>query len=143
MVRRARSSCAGVSHSGCGQKKRSVKAKHVHFEEELRRPGGTPVYVLLNAIAIKDAAGAVVEIQGSILDITEWKQAEKDLVESNCFNAEIIASVHEAPTVIEAVGPTEALAVTKGSPSPPTLSRGRCARCWTPRREPPVGVTPP
>jgi PAS domain S-box-containing protein len=67
-----------------------------HFEAEQRRPDGTPVHVLLNAIAIKDASGAMVEMQGSILDITEWKRAEKDLVESNRFNAEIIASVHEA-----------------------------------------------
>ncbi len=50
-----------------------------HFETELRRRDGAPIQVLENVIAIRDASGGIVEMQGSILDITERKQTEEAL----------------------------------------------------------------
>ncbi|MGE0454466.1 MAG: PAS domain S-box protein [Vicinamibacteria bacterium] len=50
-----------------------------HFEAELRRRDGTPIHVLLNAVAVRDRAGSLVELQGSILDITERKRTQEAL----------------------------------------------------------------
>lgn len=54
------------------------KQSLTNFELLLRRKDGTPVWVLENATVTTDDSGQEV-IQGTLVDITEWKQAEQRL----------------------------------------------------------------
>jgi PAS domain S-box-containing protein len=48
-------------------------------EHEMRRLDGTPVFVVENAIAQRDAAGGIREIKGYLFDITALRAAEEQL----------------------------------------------------------------
>lgn len=50
-----------------------------NFESEIRRPDGTTVWISESVRAVRDAAGAIVYLQGFVSDITARKQAEASL----------------------------------------------------------------
>lgn len=56
--------------------------KVVNYECRARRKDGSPLWVSTNARAIRDTAGNVAQIQGYSTDVTEHKQAEESLRES-------------------------------------------------------------
>ncbi len=65
--------------------KRIVETEGVirNFETQLFKQGGTTIWVSLNARTVRDDAGAVLHYEGFLKDITEQKQAEKELLDAN------------------------------------------------------------
>ncbi len=66
------------------------------FEFLLRRRNGEIITVLDNARAVFDEAGAVEYYEGSLLDITQQKQSEQALLESNERLNSVLNSITEA-----------------------------------------------
>ncbi len=65
--------------------KRVVETEGIirNFETQLIKKDGTTIWVSLNARAVRDDTDAVQHYEGFLKDITERKQAEKDLVDAN------------------------------------------------------------
>jgi two-component system NtrC family sensor kinase len=61
-------------------------------EVEFKRKDGGKITVLLSAHAIRDSAGQVVAYEGINIDITERKQLERELRETNDFRKRLIES---------------------------------------------------
>lgn len=64
-------------------------------EVEFRRFDGELIWTLFNAQAVRDAAGAIVAYEGTVLDITDRRQAEELLrkTEMNLNRAQAVAGV--------------------------------------------------
>jgi PAS domain S-box-containing protein len=83
----------------------------MHYESTMTRPDGTPISVLENAIGAFDEKGALVEIRGFILDITDRKSHERELakardaaLESARLKSEFLANMsHEIRTPMNGV----------------------------------------
>jgi PAS domain S-box-containing protein len=61
--------------------------KLIHRESELRKQDGTPVHVIENAIGSFDSNGNLVEIRGYLLDTTEQKKLEEQLLHAQKMEA--------------------------------------------------------
>jgi PAS domain S-box-containing protein len=76
------------------------------LEFEMVRKDGTILPALLNATAVKDAAGRFVMSQSTVFDITERKRVERRLVAQHavtCVLAESSSSAEAIPKVLEAI----------------------------------------
>src|SRR5215471_14819716 len=58
-----------------------------HIETELRRPDGSPLYVVQNAVGSFDQRGELIEIKGYMFDITERRRLEDQLLQSQKLEA--------------------------------------------------------
>jgi two-component system, NtrC family, sensor kinase len=64
--------------------------------EEHSTPGGKVIYVQVTKTPLRDAAGAVIGIQGIFWDVTERKQAEEQLHAQNLLLREMAGSERQA-----------------------------------------------
>lgn len=54
----------------------------IQYETELLRADGTAIFVIVNIVGVFDRSGELVALQGCLFDVTEWKNAEAALRES-------------------------------------------------------------
>jgi PAS domain S-box-containing protein len=73
----------------------------LNFEEPQSRPDGSQRWLRSNKLPLRDREGRVIGVIGTYEDITERKQAEKALRESEQFNREVIASAQEGVVVYD------------------------------------------
>jgi PAS domain S-box-containing protein len=78
-----------------------VGGAHVANEYRVRRRDGTYAYVLDRSLVQRDAAGQVVRIVGSVVDITERRQAEHALQESESKYRTLFNFIDEGYCIIE------------------------------------------
>jgi PAS domain S-box-containing protein len=74
------------------------------LELETIRTDGTHGWLLARGEAIRNDSGAIVSLQGVALDITERKQMEEKLRDSDAFNASILNSLTAHIAVLDAQG---------------------------------------
>jgi PAS domain S-box-containing protein len=70
-----------------------------NFEAEIRRKDNTIIWISMNVRAIRDQAGKITLLEGTIHDITERKQAEEEIQK---LNAELEQRVIERTAQLEA-----------------------------------------
>ncbi|HKW89387.1 MAG TPA: PAS domain S-box protein [Candidatus Acidoferrales bacterium] len=70
----------------------------------LRRKDGSSVPVLNSCVAIRDASGQIVRIQGSLVDITERRQMERRLREEQEFVRRLVACFPDVIVVLDTDG---------------------------------------
>jgi len=73
-------------------------------ETELRRKNGRPLEALLHVSAVRDAAGALVQYRGLILDITDQKNSRAALRRERDFNWSILNHTQNIILVLDASG---------------------------------------
>ncbi|MBD0319084.1 MAG: PAS domain S-box protein, partial [Gemmatimonadetes bacterium] len=78
----------------------------VQFEEEIRRPDGTPRHMLRRALPLLDENGEVMRIIGYSIDISERKRAEEALQRSEEHFRTLIELSHDIITILDAEGRT-------------------------------------
>src|SRR5207253_2287509 len=61
-----------------------------NHEETLRRKDGSPMHVLINAFAVPDAQGHVLQYRGLMLDITGLKSFQSELQRERDFSSKIL-----------------------------------------------------
>ncbi|MCC6202255.1 MAG: EAL domain-containing protein [Gammaproteobacteria bacterium] len=59
---------------------KSGQASHLEHEHRIRTPQGEERWLLVRGLAVRDSAGAVQRMAGSVSDITRRKQAESQLI---------------------------------------------------------------
>ena len=74
------------------------------LELEMIRADGTHGWMLARGEAIRDDSGAIVGLHGVALDITERKQMEEKLRDSDAFNVSILNSLTAHIAVLDAQG---------------------------------------
>lgn len=77
------------------------------YEINMEKKGGTPAVILVNAYMRKDANGKEIGIEGTILDITQRKTLELDLLQAQKLESvgQLAAGIaHEINTPIQYVG---------------------------------------
>lgn len=70
----------------------------------LRRKDGKKIYCLTSGIAIRDAAGHPVRLQGTVVDVTERKEMEKRLRDEKEFVRRLIDSFPDLIVVLDCEG---------------------------------------
>jgi PAS domain S-box-containing protein len=70
-------------------------------ETLLRRKDGTPILFMNSASSTRDASGRITRIQGTLMDITSRREAEKRLREEQEFIRQLIASFPDAIVVLD------------------------------------------
>lgn len=70
----------------------------------LRRKDGSSIPVLNSCVAIRDASGQIVRIQGSLVDITERRQMERRLREEQEFVRRLVACFPDVIVVLDTDG---------------------------------------
>jgi PAS domain S-box-containing protein len=75
-----------------------------NFEEALLRKDGALIHTLLNAFAVRDAQGRVVQYRGLILDITEQKNFQAELQRQRDFNTKILNNTQSMILVLDPAG---------------------------------------
>jgi PAS domain S-box-containing protein len=70
----------------------------------LRRKDGSSIPVLNSCVAIRDASGEIVRIQGSLVDITERRQMERRLREEQEFVRRLVACFPDVIVVLDTDG---------------------------------------
>lgn len=70
----------------------------------LRRKDGASIPVLNSCVAIRDASGQIVRIQGSLVDITERRQMERRLREEQEFVRRLVACFPDVIVVLDTDG---------------------------------------
>ncbi len=78
--------------------------KIVNFEVELVRKDGSPIHVLENIVGIFDQEGRLVQIQGTLIDITDRKQAELRLKQQESQIRRLVESLQEGLLLINLDG---------------------------------------
>jgi PAS domain S-box-containing protein len=73
-------------------------------EEALRRQDGTPVYVLINAFAARDAQERVVQYRGLMLDISGLKTYQSELQRERDFSGKILNNTQSLILVVDTGG---------------------------------------
>ena len=74
------------------------------LELEIIRADGTHGWMLARGEAIRDGSGAIIGLHGVALDITERKQMEEKLRDSDAFNVSILDSLTAHIAVLDAQG---------------------------------------
>jgi two-component system NtrC family sensor kinase len=75
-----------------------------NYEETLRHFNGALIHTLLNAFAVRDGHGRVVQYRGLILDITEQKNFQSELQRQRDFNIKILNNTQSMILVLDPAG---------------------------------------
>src|SRR5689334_15661117 len=75
-----------------------------NHELALLRRDGSIIYVLENSFVVRDDAGKVIEYRGVLLDITEMKQVQSQLLREHDFNTQILNHTQSLIAVIDTAG---------------------------------------
>jgi len=75
-----------------------------NFEESLRRKDGTLIHTLQNTFAVRDAAGKILQYRGLILDITEQKRFQSQLLRERDFNSKVLNNTQSLILVVDTAG---------------------------------------
>ncbi|MCU1305629.1 MAG: signal transduction histidine kinase, nitrogen specific, NtrB, partial [Acidobacteriaceae bacterium] len=75
-----------------------------HHEASFRRKDGTLIQTLVNAFAVKDAKGKVIQYRGMILDITDTKKFQLQLQRERDFNIQILNNTQSMILVVDTAG---------------------------------------
>jgi PAS domain S-box-containing protein len=73
-------------------------------EEVLRRKNGTPVHVLINAFAFRDANGNVLQYRGLMLDVSGLKAYQSELQRERDFSGKILNNTQSLILVADTAG---------------------------------------
>lgn len=76
----------------------------VNQEARKNTPGGEPRILLINKVPLRDADGTIIGLAGAGFDITEIKQAEESLRESEAFQRAILNSLPAHVVVLDRDG---------------------------------------
>ncbi len=75
-----------------------------NHEETLRRRDGSAVYVLINAFAVRDAQGRVMQFRGLMLDISGLKNFQAELQRERDFSGKILNNTQSLILVADTAG---------------------------------------
>lgn len=75
-----------------------------NHELALLRRDGSIIYVLANSFVVRDDSGQVVEYRGVLLDITEMKNVQSQLLREHDFNTQILNHTQSLIAVIDTAG---------------------------------------
>ena len=75
-----------------------------NYEVALLRRDRSVIYVLENSFVVRDEAGHPVEYRGVVLDITEMKHVQSQLVREHEFNIQILNHTQSVIAVMDATG---------------------------------------
>jgi PAS domain S-box-containing protein len=84
-----------------------VMQKHAvlrNHEEVLRRKDGSAIHVLINAFAVPDAHGQVLQYRGLMLDITGLKTYQSELQRARDFSEKILNNTQSLILVVDTAG---------------------------------------
>jgi two-component system NtrC family sensor kinase len=73
-------------------------------EETLRRRDGGAVHVLINAFAVRDAQGNIVQHRGLILDVSDLKNYQAELQRERDFSGKILNNTQSLILVVDTAG---------------------------------------
>ena len=73
-------------------------------EEVLRQKNGTPVHVLINAFAVKDAHGKVLQYRGLMLDVSGLRAYQSELQRERDFSSKILNNTQSLILVADTAG---------------------------------------
>src|SRR6266581_3681399 len=73
-------------------------------EEVLKRKGGSPVHVLINAFAVRDAQGRVAQYRGLMLDVSGLKAYQSELQRERDFSGKILNNTQSLILVADTAG---------------------------------------
>ena len=73
-------------------------------EEVLRQKNGTPVHVLINAFAVKDGQGNVLQYRGLMLDVSGLRAYQSELQRERDFSGKILNNTQSLILVAETAG---------------------------------------
>jgi two-component system NtrC family sensor kinase len=73
-------------------------------EEVLRRKDGSAVHVLINAFAVRDALGKVIQYRGLMLDVTGLKAYQSELQRERDFSGKILNNTQSLILVSDTAG---------------------------------------
>ena len=74
------------------------------FETTLRRKDGTPIRVLVNAFAMLDHAGQVIQYRGLMLDISGLRDSQSELLREREFSGKVLGNTQSFILVTDAAG---------------------------------------
>ena len=75
-----------------------------NHENLLRKKDGTPVYVLTNALAVRDASGRLTQFRGLMLDISGLKNFQAELQRERDFSGKILNNTQNLILVADTAG---------------------------------------
>jgi len=75
-----------------------------NFEATLRRKDGSPIHVLINAFALHDNQGRVLQIRGLMLDVTGLRTYQSELHRERDFSAKILSNTQSFILVADTAG---------------------------------------
>ncbi len=75
-----------------------------NYEETLRRKDGTLLHTLQNITAVRDAQGRIAQIRGLMLDVTEQKTFQSQLLRERDFNQKILNTTQSMILVLDTAG---------------------------------------
>jgi len=75
-----------------------------NHELALLRRDGSIIYALANSFVVRDEAGQVLEYRGVLLDITEMKNVQSQLLREHDFNTQILNHTQSLIAVIDTAG---------------------------------------
>jgi PAS domain S-box-containing protein len=75
-----------------------------NYHATLRRRDGVPIHVLINAFAVHDAAGAISQFRGLMLDITDLKNFQSELQRERDFSSKILNNTQSLILVADTAG---------------------------------------
>ena len=73
-------------------------------EEVLKHKNGTPVHVLINAFAVRDAQGSVLQFRGLMLDVSGVKAYQSELQRERDFSGKILSNTQSLILVADSEG---------------------------------------
>jgi two-component system NtrC family sensor kinase len=75
-----------------------------NYEDTLRRKDGTLLHTLQNISAVRNAQGQIVQIRGLMLDVTEQKMFQSQLLRERDFNQKILNTTQSMILVLDTAG---------------------------------------
>jgi len=75
-----------------------------NYEETLRRKDGTLLHTLQNISAVRDTQGRLVQIRGLMLDVTEQRMFQSQLLRERDFNQKILNTTQSMILVLDTAG---------------------------------------
>ena len=75
-----------------------------NYEETLRRKDGTPIHVLINAFAVRDAQGRILQYRGLMLDVSGLKTFQAELQRERDFSGKILNNTQSLILVADTAG---------------------------------------